>query len=141
MGLGVDDDVMVDDDAGGKSFGSVSCSICLNVVANNEYRSWAKLQCGHQFHLDSPMNYYSVTVLVSPSSIDCHSVGDVGVSKASIVARCSTHPFELIQQSTTFDRHMPCTLVPSLHCHKQHPSLPQRLLPWVPSISVSVCLI
>jgi hypothetical protein len=36
----------------GKSFGgSVSCSICLEVVADNGDRSWAKLQCGHQFHL------------------------------------------------------------------------------------------
>ncbi|KAI9099008.1 hypothetical protein K1719_024775 [Acacia pycnantha] len=57
MVLGADDDVMVDDGdgdagAGGKSFGSVSCSICLEVVADNEDRSWAKLQCGHQFHLD-----------------------------------------------------------------------------------------
>ncbi|XP_028770900.1 E3 ubiquitin-protein ligase RFI2 [Neltuma alba] len=57
MGLGIDDDVVVDDGdgdagAGGKSFGSVSCSICLEVVADNGDRSWAKLQCGHQFHLD-----------------------------------------------------------------------------------------
>ncbi|XVE63068.1 hypothetical protein DITRI_Ditri06bG0170100 [Diplodiscus trichospermus] len=37
---------------GGKSFGSVSCSICLETVADNGDRSWAKLQCGHQFHLD-----------------------------------------------------------------------------------------
>ncbi|KAI4349948.1 hypothetical protein L6164_010487 [Bauhinia variegata] len=60
MGLGNDDDVLVDDTdggggdtgGGGKSFGSVSCSICLDVVADNGDRSWAKLQCGHQFHLD-----------------------------------------------------------------------------------------
>lgn len=60
MGLGNDGDVVVDDsdeggaDTGGaaKSFGSVSCSICLEVVADNGDRSWAKLQCGHQFHLD-----------------------------------------------------------------------------------------
>ncbi|XP_054801864.1 E3 ubiquitin-protein ligase RFI2-like [Prosopis cineraria] len=57
MGFGIDDDVVVDDGdgdagAGGKSFGSVSCSICLEVVADNGDRSWAKLQCGHQFHLD-----------------------------------------------------------------------------------------
>lgn len=56
MGLGIDDDVVVDDGdgdsaSGGKSLGSVSCSICLEVVADNGDRSWAKLQCGHQFHL------------------------------------------------------------------------------------------
>ena len=32
------------------------------------------------------MNYYPVIVLVSPSSIDCHSVGDVGVSNASVIS-------------------------------------------------------
>ncbi|XP_022744724.1 E3 ubiquitin-protein ligase RFI2-like isoform X3 [Durio zibethinus] len=64
MGLGINggDDVVVDDSDGGadgadcgnggKSFGSVSCSICLETVADNGDRSWAKLQCGHQFHLD-----------------------------------------------------------------------------------------
>ncbi|XP_028780915.1 E3 ubiquitin-protein ligase RFI2 isoform X2 [Neltuma alba] len=60
MGLGNDNDVVVDDgdeggaDTGGatKSFGSISCSICLEVVADNGDRSSAKLQCGHQFHLD-----------------------------------------------------------------------------------------
>ncbi|PON34483.1 43kDa postsynaptic protein [Parasponia andersonii] len=62
MGLGSDDDVVVDDGdggcgggggGGGKSCGgSISCSICLDVVADNGDRSWAKLQCGHQFHLD-----------------------------------------------------------------------------------------
>lgn len=58
MGLGNDDVAVVDesiDDGGGgiggKGFGSVSCSICLDVVADNGDRSWAKLQCGHQFHL------------------------------------------------------------------------------------------
>lgn len=46
------DKVVDDGDAGGgKSFGSVSCSICLEVVADNGDRSWSKLQCGHQFHL------------------------------------------------------------------------------------------
>ncbi|KAK8543020.1 hypothetical protein V6N13_136433 [Hibiscus sabdariffa] len=70
MGLGSKGgrDVVVDDgDAGGgvanggdgvncenrgKSFGSISCSICLESVTDNGDRSWAKLQCGHQFHLD-----------------------------------------------------------------------------------------
>ncbi|KAF5454102.1 hypothetical protein F2P56_023790 [Juglans regia] len=55
MGLGNDDVAVVDDgsdDGGGKCFGSVSCSICLEIVADNRDRSWAKLQCGHQFHLD-----------------------------------------------------------------------------------------
>ncbi|XP_061357458.1 E3 ubiquitin-protein ligase RFI2 [Gastrolobium bilobum] len=48
MGLGNDDD----DGDTHKSFGSVPCSICLDVVSDNGDRSWAKLQCGHQFHLD-----------------------------------------------------------------------------------------
>ncbi|XP_039029244.1 E3 ubiquitin-protein ligase RFI2-like [Hibiscus syriacus] len=58
------DDVAVDDGGGGavcdgvdcgnggKSFGSVSCSICLETVTDNGDRSWSKLHCGHQFHLD-----------------------------------------------------------------------------------------
>ncbi|KAM7279304.1 hypothetical protein ACFE04_006438 [Oxalis oulophora] len=37
---------------GSKCLGSVSCSICLEVVADDGDRSWAKLQCGHQFHLE-----------------------------------------------------------------------------------------
>ncbi|KAG2694751.1 hypothetical protein I3843_08G157000 [Carya illinoinensis] len=59
MGLGNDDVVVVEDGAedggggnGGKGFVSVSCSICLEIVADVGDRSWAKLQCGHQFHLD-----------------------------------------------------------------------------------------
>ncbi|XVF57524.1 hypothetical protein PTKIN_Ptkin06aG0212400 [Pterospermum kingtungense] len=64
MGLGSNggDHVVVDDGDGGggggncgnkqKSFGSVSCSICLETVIDNGDRSWSKLQCGHQFHLD-----------------------------------------------------------------------------------------
>ncbi|KAJ6683064.1 hypothetical protein OIU74_021173 [Salix koriyanagi] len=64
MGFGnSENDVIVDDGDGdgdggggrlnGKSYGgSVSCSICLEVVTDNGDRSWAKLQCGHQFHLD-----------------------------------------------------------------------------------------
>ncbi|TXG65150.1 hypothetical protein EZV62_006425 [Acer yangbiense] len=62
MGLGNndDDDVVVDDGGGAggdcnsasKSFGSVSCSICLETVTDNGDRSWAKLHCGHEFHLD-----------------------------------------------------------------------------------------
>jgi len=38
-------------DDGSKSLGSVSCSICLEVVTDNGDRSFAKLLCGHQFHL------------------------------------------------------------------------------------------
>ncbi|KAB2602336.1 hypothetical protein D8674_003341 [Pyrus ussuriensis x Pyrus communis] len=60
MGLGSDEEVVVEESdgvgggggCGGKSYGgSVSCSICLEVVADNVDRSWAKLQCGHEFHL------------------------------------------------------------------------------------------
>ncbi|OIV95095.1 hypothetical protein TanjilG_21485 [Lupinus angustifolius] len=47
--MGNDDDVDGDTNS---SFASVSCSICFDVVADNGDRSWAKLQCGHQFHLD-----------------------------------------------------------------------------------------
>ncbi|KAK4796551.1 hypothetical protein SAY86_028877 [Trapa natans] len=47
MGMNGKDDVALDD--AGKS---VSCSICLEVVGDNGDRSWVKLQCGHQFHLD-----------------------------------------------------------------------------------------
>lgn len=51
-------DVMDDDDVGGvepPSHGEVSfvsCSICLDLVTDNGERSRAKLQCGHEFHLD-----------------------------------------------------------------------------------------
>lgn len=53
--MGLEDADLVDDgDAagGGKACLSVSCSICLEVVTDNGDRAWAKLQCGHQFHLD-----------------------------------------------------------------------------------------
>lgn len=53
--MGLEDADLVDDgDAagGGKAALSVSCSICLEVVTDNGDRAWAKLQCGHQFHLD-----------------------------------------------------------------------------------------
>ncbi|CAK8544621.1 unnamed protein product [Lathyrus sativus] len=48
-------DLANDGDDGGdgrKSFDSVSCSICLEIVSDHGDRSSAKLQCGHQFHLD-----------------------------------------------------------------------------------------
>ncbi|KAK4424609.1 E3 ubiquitin-protein ligase RFI2 [Sesamum alatum] len=55
MGLG-DADLLDDGDGGGgkgaEAAAAVSCSICLEVVTDNGDRSWAKLQCGHQFHLD-----------------------------------------------------------------------------------------
>eukprot|EP00262_Sarcandra_glabra_P006415 TRINITY_DN1869_c0_g1_i1.p1 TRINITY_DN1869_c0_g1~~TRINITY_DN1869_c0_g1_i1.p1 ORF type:complete len:442 (-),score=51.82 TRINITY_DN1869_c0_g1_i1:276-1601(-) len=55
MGLG-EKDRLEDkvDGGGGFSFvtSSVSCSICLESVTDNGDRSWAKLQCGHEFHLD-----------------------------------------------------------------------------------------
>ncbi|KAL9681750.1 hypothetical protein QQ045_013538 [Rhodiola kirilowii] len=31
---------------------STVCSICLNAVSDTGDRSWVKLLCGHQFHLD-----------------------------------------------------------------------------------------
>ena len=58
MDLGNDDEdskVVGDKGNGGgggaKSFGAVLCSMYLEVVADNGDRSWAKLHCGHQFHL------------------------------------------------------------------------------------------
>ncbi|XP_047980889.1 E3 ubiquitin-protein ligase IPI1 isoform X1 [Salvia hispanica] len=51
MGLG-DADLLDDGDRGGCKAAPVSCSICLDAVTDNGDRSWAKLQCGHQFHLD-----------------------------------------------------------------------------------------
>lgn len=57
MGLGNDDD----DGDTKKSFGSVACSICLEFVSDTGDRSWAKLQCGHQFHLG--MCYVDCAVL------------------------------------------------------------------------------
>lgn len=53
--MGLDESDVIDDgDGGGKSLSSstVSCSICLEPVTDNGDRSWAKLQCGHEFHLD-----------------------------------------------------------------------------------------
>ncbi|PIN26694.1 hypothetical protein CDL12_00561 [Handroanthus impetiginosus] len=54
MGLGQGD--LLDDCGGGGVGKAVAaaepCSICLDVVMDNGDRSWAKLQCGHQFHLD-----------------------------------------------------------------------------------------
>lgn len=68
MGLGTDQEEdnkhgrnnkVVDegDGPGTKSSGSVSCSICLEVVMDNGNRSLAKLICGHQFHLGN-YNFY-----------------------------------------------------------------------------------
>ncbi|KAK6121139.1 hypothetical protein DH2020_045127 [Rehmannia glutinosa] len=53
MGLG-DADLLDDGGGGGvaEAAVAVACSICLEVVTDNGDRSWAKLQCGHQFHLD-----------------------------------------------------------------------------------------
>ncbi|CAN6468880.1 unnamed protein product [Victoria cruziana] len=46
----------VEDQKGGTPFNAggaaISCSICLEVVTDSGDRSTARLQCGHQFHLD-----------------------------------------------------------------------------------------
>ncbi|CAN4111066.1 unnamed protein product [Withania somnifera] len=47
-----DDGDGLDGGAGEDKASTVACSICLEAVADNGDRSWAKLQCGHQFHLD-----------------------------------------------------------------------------------------
>lgn len=41
-----------DDNATTSAAAAVSCSICLDLVADHGERSIAKLQCGHDFHLD-----------------------------------------------------------------------------------------
>ncbi|KAJ0080929.1 hypothetical protein Patl1_11987 [Pistacia atlantica] len=77
-GANDNDDVAVDDavsDGGecnscGKGFGSLSCSICLDLITDNGDRSWAKLQCGHQFHFEDfvvmlNMDYGATTILTS----------------------------------------------------------------------------
>lgn len=46
--MGLEDSDLLDE--GGKA-SAVSCSICLEAVTDNGARSWAKLQCGHEFHL------------------------------------------------------------------------------------------
>lgn len=53
MGFDESDAVDDGDGGGGKSLSSsnASCSICLEAVSDNGERSWAKLQCGHEFHL------------------------------------------------------------------------------------------
>ncbi|KAJ0039284.1 hypothetical protein Pint_22724 [Pistacia integerrima] len=61
------DNVAVDDavsdggecNSGGKGFGSLSCSICLDLITDNGDRSWAKLQCGHQFHFVSLLEIFA----------------------------------------------------------------------------------
>lgn len=50
MGIG-DLDLIDDGDGGGKASSNVSCSICLEIVADSGDRAWAKLHCGHFFHL------------------------------------------------------------------------------------------
>lgn len=56
--MGLDGADLLDDGDGmgggggeGKASSAVSCSICLDAVTDIGERSWAKLQCGHQFHL------------------------------------------------------------------------------------------
>ncbi|KAG9150661.1 hypothetical protein Leryth_008126 [Lithospermum erythrorhizon] len=49
--MGLDGVDLMDDDGGGAA-AAVGCSICLEAVVYDGERSWAKLQCGHQFHLD-----------------------------------------------------------------------------------------
>ncbi|CAL5339552.1 hypothetical protein CsSME_00023314 [Camellia sinensis var. sinensis] len=50
--MGLEDSDLLDDDDCVDKASPVSCSICLDAVTDNGDRSWAKLQCGHQFHLD-----------------------------------------------------------------------------------------
>ncbi|XP_057540109.1 E3 ubiquitin-protein ligase RFI2-like isoform X2 [Amaranthus tricolor] len=57
--MGFDESDIVDDGGGGGVVGGkalfpphFTCSICLELVTDNGDRSWAKLQCGHEFHLD-----------------------------------------------------------------------------------------
>ncbi|KAJ4955893.1 hypothetical protein NE237_012676 [Protea cynaroides] len=53
--MGSEATFLLDDGDGGKlscNLSSVPCSICLELVTDNGDRSRAKLQCGHEFHLD-----------------------------------------------------------------------------------------
>ncbi|KAM7469792.1 hypothetical protein LguiA_007975 [Lonicera macranthoides] len=50
--MGLEDVDLLDDGDGGGKASAVSCSICLEFVTDNGSRSRAKLQCGHEFHLD-----------------------------------------------------------------------------------------
>ncbi|GMH10442.1 hypothetical protein Nepgr_012283 [Nepenthes gracilis] len=53
--MGLDETDAIDDSDGGEkslSSSKVSCSICLEPVTDNGGRSWAKLNCSHEFHLD-----------------------------------------------------------------------------------------
>lgn len=64
MGIG-DLDLIDDGDGGGKASSMVSCSICLEIVADNGDRSWAKLQCGHHFHLGlSSTSLFFIVVII-----------------------------------------------------------------------------
>ncbi|XP_077219149.1 E3 ubiquitin-protein ligase RFI2-like [Tasmannia lanceolata] len=66
MGLG-DTDLSEDRiGGGGLSFAAslVSCSICLEAVKDNGDRSIAKLQCGHEFHLDCIGSAFNVKGLM-----------------------------------------------------------------------------
>uniref|UniRef100_A0A5B7AZR7 RING-type domain-containing protein n=1 Tax=Davidia involucrata TaxID=16924 RepID=A0A5B7AZR7_DAVIN len=51
--VGSEDTDAMDDANGDKASSlSLACSICLDLVTDNGDRSRAKLQCGHEFHLD-----------------------------------------------------------------------------------------
>ncbi|PKI74025.1 hypothetical protein CRG98_005503 [Punica granatum] len=83
MGLkGGEDDVAFDD--GGKC---VSCSICLEVVADNGDRSWAKLQCGHQFHLDCIGSAFNVK-----GSMQCPNCREIEKGQWLFANGCRTVP-------------------------------------------------
>ncbi|XVF06026.1 hypothetical protein REPUB_Repub06bG0012600 [Reevesia pubescens] len=98
MGLGSNggDDVVVDDGEGGdgsgcgnggKSFGSVSCSICLETVTDNGDRSWAKLQCGHQFHLDCIGSAFNVK-----GAMQCPNCRKIEKGQWLYANGCRSHP-------------------------------------------------
>ncbi|CAI9265315.1 unnamed protein product [Lactuca saligna] len=50
--MGLEDDGYAAAAEGGKTGSSIPCSICLDDVTDYGDRAWAKLHCGHQFHLD-----------------------------------------------------------------------------------------
>ncbi|CAL0308558.1 unnamed protein product [Lupinus luteus] len=85
IGIGNDDDVNGDNKS---SFASVSCSICLDVVVvDNGDRSWATLQCGHQFHLDCIGSAFNVK-----GAMQCPNCRKIEKGKWLYANGCRSYP-------------------------------------------------
>ncbi|KAK4748817.1 hypothetical protein SAY87_015403 [Trapa incisa] len=64
-----------------------SCSICLEVVSDNGDRSWAKLPCGHQFHLDCIGSAFNVK-----GSMQCPNCRNIEKGKWLYANGCRAFP-------------------------------------------------